>query len=75
MVRPETIRVADATNASLVGIVDSASFIGDRLRIVVTGAAAKPLVVDAPNSVDVKAGDRVGLHIDADAVRLLPEET
>jgi putative spermidine/putrescine transport system ATP-binding protein len=75
MVRPETIRVADATNASLVGIVDSASFIGDRLRLVVTGAAAKPLVVDAPNSVDVKAGDRVGLHIDADAVRLLPEET
>jgi putative spermidine/putrescine transport system ATP-binding protein len=32
------------------------------------------LTVDAPNSARVKAGDRVGLAIAPEAVRLLPPE-
>jgi putative spermidine/putrescine transport system ATP-binding protein len=74
MVRPETIRIVSANGASLRGVVDSVSFIGDRQRIVVSGASDKPMVVDAPNQSAIKAGDPVGLSIAPDAVRLLPRE-
>ena len=40
----------------------------------VGGAADKPLTVDAPNTLQVKPGDRVGLSISPEAVRLLPPE-
>jgi len=73
MIRPETIRIVDVAGAALVGLVDSVAFIGDRQRIVVTGAAPMPLNVDAPNTIAAKPGDRVGLAIAPEAVRLLPE--
>jgi len=38
------------------------------------GVAAKPIMVDVPNSVLLKPGDRVGLAIDPTAVRLLPPD-
>ncbi|HEY8335771.1 MAG TPA: ABC transporter ATP-binding protein [Tardiphaga sp.] len=72
MIRPETIAIVDPANAALCGVIDSISFIGDKQRIVVTGAADKPLTIDAPNTVCVKTGDRVGLSIAPTAVRLLP---
>ncbi len=74
MIRPETIQVVEAGRAPLSGIIDSVSFIGDRQRLVVSGASSKPLTVDAPNTVQAKAGERVGLSISPDAVRLLPSE-
>ena len=74
MIRPETIRVVETGSAPLSGIVDSVSFIGDRQRLVVSGASSKLITVDAPNSVEAKAGERVGLLISPDAVRLLPLE-
>ena len=74
MIRPETIRVVDAAGAPLSGTIDSVSFIGDRQRMVVSGAASKLLTVDAPNTVLAKAGEQVGLLIAPDAVRLLPPE-
>lgn len=74
MIRPETIRVTDAEAAVLSGIIDSVSFVGDRQRIVVSGASSKLLKVDAPNTILAKAGDRIGLSIAPDALRLLPSE-
>ena len=74
MIRPETIGIVDAAEASLCGLVESVSFIGDKQRLVVTGAADRPLTIDAPNTIGVKPGDRVGLSIPRDAVRLLPRE-
>ena len=74
MIRPETIRVTAAESASLSGIIDSVSFIGDRQRLVVSGASNRLLTVDAPNSVQVRPGERIGLSISPDAVRLLPPE-
>jgi putative spermidine/putrescine transport system ATP-binding protein len=74
MIRPETIRIVEAASAPLSGTIDSVSFIGDRQRMVVSGAAGKPLAVDAPNTVKAEVGDRVGLLIAPDAVRLLPPE-
>jgi putative spermidine/putrescine transport system ATP-binding protein len=74
MIRPETIGIVEAVGASLSGIVDSVSFIGDRQRVVVSGAAARPLTVDAPNTIAAKGGDRVGLKIAPVSIRLLPPE-
>ncbi|QIG93517.1 MULTISPECIES: ABC transporter ATP-binding protein [unclassified Bradyrhizobium] len=76
MIRPETIRVTEtgAGAGVLSGIVDSVSFIGDRQRIVVSGASGKPLNVDAPNTIQAKVGDRIGLSIAPDALRVLPSE-
>jgi len=74
MIRPETIGLAEAADAPLSGIVDSVSFIGDRQRVIISGAAARPLTVDAPNTIAAKAGDRVGLKIAPASIRLLPPE-
>jgi putative spermidine/putrescine transport system ATP-binding protein len=74
MIRPETIAIADVATAPLLGTIDSVSFIGDRQRMLVSGASHKPLTVDAPNTVEARAGERVGLSIAPEAVRLLPPE-
>ena len=74
MVRPESIRLSEADGAALAGIIDSVTFNGEKQRLVVSGASDKPLTVDAPNTVQAKAGDRVGLSIAPEAVRLLPPE-
>jgi putative spermidine/putrescine transport system ATP-binding protein len=52
-------------------VIDSVSFIGDRQRMIVSGASNKPLTVDAPNTIRAQAGEKVGLSIAPDAVRLL----
>jgi putative spermidine/putrescine transport system ATP-binding protein len=74
MIRPETIRVVEAGSAPLSGTVDSVSFIGDRQRMVVSGASGKALTVDASNTIKAEIGERVGLLIAPDAIRLLPPE-
>jgi len=74
MVRPESIRLVDASAAPLKGTIESVAFNGDRQRLVVGGASDKPLTIDAPNTVQAKPGDQVGLSIVPDAIRLLPPE-
>jgi len=74
MIRPETIRVVEAASAPLSGTIDSVSFIGDRQRMVVSGTSDKFLTVDAPNTIIAQVGERIGLLIAPDAVRLLPPE-
>jgi putative spermidine/putrescine transport system ATP-binding protein len=74
MIRPETIQVVEAARAPLSGTIDSVSFIGDRQRMVVSGASDKFLTVDAPNTIKAQVGERIGLLIVPDAIRLLPLE-
>jgi putative spermidine/putrescine transport system ATP-binding protein len=74
MIRPETIAIVEPGRAPLSGTVDSISFIGDRQRVIVSGASGKSLTVDAPNTIQARAGDRIGLLIAPDAIRLLPRE-
>ncbi|MCA6117855.1 ABC transporter ATP-binding protein [Bradyrhizobium sp. WSM 1738] len=74
MIRPETIRVAAAGAASLSGTIDSVSFIGDRQRLVVSGVSDRLITIDAPNTVQARPGERIGLSISPDAIRLLPPE-
>jgi putative spermidine/putrescine transport system ATP-binding protein len=72
MVRPETIRIVAADSASLSGLIDSVSFVGDRQRASISGVANKPITADVPNTIEIKTGDKVGLSIDPAAIRLLP---
>ncbi|KIZ39228.1 MULTISPECIES: ABC transporter ATP-binding protein [Rhodopseudomonas] len=74
MIRPETIAIVAAADAALTGLIDSVSFIGDRQRIVVSGASERPLTIDAPHTVTVTVGERIGLAIAPDAIRLLPDD-
>jgi putative spermidine/putrescine transport system ATP-binding protein len=72
MVRPEAIHLAEPGTTPLIGTVDSVSFNGDRQRLIVSGAAARPLAVEVANTMSAKAGERVSLSIAPEAVRLLP---
>ena len=74
MVRPESIHLIDAGNAALAGTVDSVTFNGDRQRLVVSGVTDRPLSIEVPNTVQAKPGERVGLSIAPEAIRLLPLE-
>ena len=74
MIRPETIAIVNVADAPLAGTIDSVSFIGDRQRVVVSGASNKPLTIDTPNTIEVQPGEQVGLSIAPDAIRLLPPE-
>jgi putative spermidine/putrescine transport system ATP-binding protein len=74
MIRPESIAIVGAAGALLCGTIDSVSFIGGRQRVIVSGASHKPLTIDAPNTIAASVGERVGLSIAPDAVRLLPRE-
>ena len=74
MIRPETIAIVDPASAPLSGMIDGVSFIGDRQRVIVSGASDKPLTVDAPNTIQAKVGERVGLSIAPEAIRLLPPD-
>ncbi len=74
MIRPETIEIVEPLTASLTGVVDSVRFAGDRQRIIVREAASSSLALDVSNTIKVSAGDRIGLCIAPDAIRLLPEK-
>jgi putative spermidine/putrescine transport system ATP-binding protein len=74
MIRPESIRIVATEDAKLCGQIETVSFVGDRQRAAIGGVAVKPILVDVPNSVLLKPGDRVGLAIDPSAVRLLPPD-
>jgi putative spermidine/putrescine transport system ATP-binding protein len=75
MIRPESIRIVAADGAALCGHVEAVSFVGDRQRAAIGGVAAKAIMVDVPNSLALKTGDRVGLAVDPATVRLLPGDT
>jgi putative spermidine/putrescine transport system ATP-binding protein len=74
MVRPESLSIQPPEQATLTGRVESVSFIGDRQRVSIGGAAEKPILIDAPNTLVLAAGDQVGIAAGADGIRLLAEE-
>ena len=74
MVRPESLSIHAPGQATLTGRVDSVSFIGDRQRVTVSGAADRPILIDAPNTLSVAPGEQVGVAAADDAVRVLGGE-
>ncbi|RDV01299.1 ABC transporter ATP-binding protein [Undibacter mobilis] len=72
MIRPESWSIVPADAATLTGRVETVIFVGDRQRVSIAGAAAKPILVDAPNGLIIAPGDVVGLTAPPDAIRILP---
>ncbi len=74
MVRPEEIDIVNLDTAAWKGRVDTAHFLGNRLRLTITEAAAVPITVEVSNRLDdLRSGDQVGLAVAEHAVRVLDE--
>jgi putative spermidine/putrescine transport system ATP-binding protein len=73
MIRPESIGIGAPITACC-GIVESVSFMGDRQRLTLSGVTERPLTVEIANSIDVNVGEKVGLMIDPQSIRILPGE-
>lgn len=71
VVRPESLSIHPPGQATLTGRVESVSFVGDRQRVSVSGAADKPILIEASNRLAISPGEHVGVAADAGAVRLL----
>ena len=74
MVRPEAITIISADIAALTGRVETVNFEGGRQRVTVMDIGGRPIAVDAPSTVALKPGERVGLKVDKSLVRILPPE-
>jgi putative spermidine/putrescine transport system ATP-binding protein len=61
--RPEDARLVEPAEASLRGIVDTVSFLGERTRVTVSGAAPQALIIDVPGRFTLDTGDAVGIAI------------
>ena len=72
MIRPEAIGIMAPPAATCCGVVETVTFVGDRQRLSITGAAARPITAEVANSIEVKVGERVGLMIHPHAIRVLP---
>jgi hypothetical protein len=53
---------------ALSGIVAGVAFLGDRVRIVVDGAAPKRIIVESDSRREFRAGDRVTFRIEPDRI-------
>ena len=74
MVRPESLSIEPPERATLIGRVDSVSFIGDRQRVTVSGAADSAILIDAPNTLVLTSGEQVGVAAADGGVRVLAGE-
>jgi putative spermidine/putrescine transport system ATP-binding protein len=61
--RPEDARLVEPAQASLRGIVETVSFLGERTRVTVSGAAPQALIVDVPGRFALAPGAAVGIEI------------
>ncbi len=66
--RPEDAYLADPAHAQLHGTIEGASFLGERTRLTIRGAAPDALVVDVAGRVELARGTPVGLSIAQDAL-------
>jgi putative spermidine/putrescine transport system ATP-binding protein len=70
--RPEDGRLVNPDGASLRGIVETVSFLGERTRVTVTGAAPDTLVIDVAGRSEWTPGATVGIDIAPEGLIALP---
>jgi putative spermidine/putrescine transport system ATP-binding protein len=70
--RPEDGRLVDPERASLRGIVEAVSFLGERTRVTVTGAAPDTVVIDVAGRSEWQPGAPVGIDIASEGWIALP---
>jgi putative spermidine/putrescine transport system ATP-binding protein len=70
--RPEDARLIEPSRAALRGVVETVSFLGERTRVSVAGAAPETLVVDVPGRTEWAPGAAVGIDIAPEGLIALP---
>jgi putative spermidine/putrescine transport system ATP-binding protein len=73
MLRPEAISLGPAGAGTWHGRVAAITFLGDRQRITLHGAAVQPVLAEAPNTMALTLGDTLSLLVQPDSLRLLTE--
>jgi putative spermidine/putrescine transport system ATP-binding protein len=66
--RPEAARLAGQDEAHLTGTVAASEFLGDRVRLAVSGVGEQPLVLEVDASCDLAVGAVVHLAVDERAL-------
>ncbi|TDN69449.1 ABC transporter ATP-binding protein [Paraburkholderia sp. BL10I2N1] len=66
--RPEDAYLADPAHAHLRGTIEATSFLGERTRLTIGGAAPDALLVDVAGRIELARGTPVGLSIAQDAL-------
>jgi putative spermidine/putrescine transport system ATP-binding protein len=61
--RPEDAYLADPAHAQLRGTIEAVSFLGERTRLTIGGAAPDALVVDVAGRIELARGTAVGISI------------
>ncbi|WP_322014099.1 ABC transporter ATP-binding protein [Paraburkholderia sp. J12] len=66
--RPEDAALTDPAASHLRGVIEQATFLGERTRLTIGGAAPDALVVDVAGRVELARGTAVGLSIAPEAL-------
>ncbi|WP_395070264.1 ABC transporter ATP-binding protein [Paraburkholderia silvatlantica] len=66
--RPEDATLADPVGAQLRGVIEQATFLGERTRLTIGGAAPDALLVDVAGRVELARGTPVGISIAPEAL-------
>ncbi|WP_206996809.1 ABC transporter ATP-binding protein [Trinickia mobilis] len=61
--RPEDAHLADPAHAQLRGTIEAVSFLGERTRLTIGGAAPDALLIDVAGRVELARGTAVGISI------------
>jgi putative spermidine/putrescine transport system ATP-binding protein len=73
MLRPEAIEICAPEGQAWTGTVQAVNFLGDRQRLTIAGAATQMIVAEAANTARLKPGDRVGLAVAPQSLRILQD--
>ncbi|QGZ54401.1 ABC transporter ATP-binding protein [Paraburkholderia acidiphila] len=66
--RPEDATLADPVGAPLRGVIEQATFLGERTRLTIGGAAPDALFVDVAGRIELARGTPVGISIAPEAL-------
>ncbi|POR53851.1 putative spermidine/putrescine transport system ATP-binding protein [Paraburkholderia eburnea] len=66
--RPEDATLADPAHAPLRGVIEQSTFLGERTRLTVRGAAPDTLLVDVAGRIELARGTPVGIAIEPQAL-------
>ena len=69
--RPENASIVNIEQASLKGVVNTAFFLGDCTRLIISGIGNEDITIETENKREFQAGDPVGLSIDAESLLVL----
>ena len=71
LIRPEHLQLSSAEEAHFIAVVESASFLGHRIRLTLNAAGSR-IVMDVPNTGELHRLDQAPVRADVDRVLIMP---